>query len=371
MAERKRVFINASTVLFSGGLILTRSIIETLIKDGLFELYITCPRQELYKQFITNHAKIRVVPHWMLNRLVRWIHDYFWLPKLIRNINPDLVFTLGNIPARTTFKQIFLHDNPYLTEKSFAHIPLPLSARLIHKLRCILTLRRMRFVSLIVAQTEYQKQKLKVSTNNRVPIKLITPAVPIVYISDKTASLPFSFPKNKTRILCLSRYYEHKNIEILLKLALLIKVRNLPFVIYLTISENQGKKAVHLNRSITSENIHDVLVNLGHFHSNQVPDIIKQTDAIILPSLLESFSLTCIEAWHYRKPLFISDMDSMHSSCRNAAFYFNPYSASDILNCLTNAWSNPDNISAMVHEGEKRLKELSEWSDYIAVLKYF
>ena len=356
-------------MLFSGGLILSQSIIETLVEDDSFELFITCPRWGPYHQFIRNHSKIRVVPPWILNRLLRWMHDYFWLPLLIRRVRPDIVFTLGNLPARTHFKQIFLHDNPYLAEKSIVLIPLSLTSRLIHILRCKLTLSRMHFVDLVLVQTEYQKRGIELKLKEYLPIKLLSPYVPYPYNPIQMNTLPIPSRENKIKILCLSRYYEHKNIEILLDLASLIKCEELPYIIYITISANHGKKAVQIIESIKSKEIEDVIINLGHFNHNKTSNIISQVDAIILPSLLESFSLSCVEAWYYRKPLFISNLASMQSSCHNAASYFNPSSAADILNCLEGVFSNPEKLSKIIYEGEKRLTELTKWPEYIDLLK--
>jgi glycosyltransferase involved in cell wall biosynthesis len=371
MPERKKVFINASTVLFSGGLILSQSIIETLIHSNSFDIIITCPRTGPYQHFITNYSKIRKVPRCFLYRPLRWIHDYFWLPALIHHVGPDMVLTLGNLPARTSYKQIFLHDNPYLVEKSYDHIPLSTLQKIVHRLRCRLTMQRMRFVKLVLVQTEYQKQGLKLLINGDPPARIYTPFVPLVQNPGQPYSPPVVPTGKKFKILCLSRYYEHKNIEILVELAATIKSMNLPFIFYLTISRNHGEKAVRLIKSLKTREVEDVIINLGHSHHYYVPGIISQVDGIILPSLLESFSLSCIEAWQYGKPLFVSDLPSLRSSCHNAAFYFNPFSATDLLNCLNNAFSEPDNLLTKKKEGEKRLKELSQWSEYITLLNEF
>ncbi len=371
MINRKKIFINASTVLFSGGLILTQSIIESLVADGSFELIITCPRLGPYQHFVSNRTKIKIVPGWMLSRLLRCIHDYIWLPLFIKQNDPNIVLTLSNIPARTRYKQIFLHDNAYLVENNLDNIPLSFKSRIIHKLRSMITLKRIKFISLILVQTDYQKEKIITKLKCSPPIKIITPSIPFLQKTESGKPSILIPPSGKIKVLCLSRYYEHKNIEVLFKLAELIKSEDLPFIIYLTISKNHGKKASALIKLLKNENFDKVLVNLGHFSHNNLPAFINQVDAIILPSLLESFSLSFIEAWYYRKPLFVSDLTSMRSSCKNGALYFDPSSPANILRCLTDAFNQPAKISAIVQEGEKRLKELANWSDYVTLLNEF
>jgi len=113
--QRIKLFINTSTVLISGGLILSLDIIESLQLDGEFDIVFTCPKLKPYSQFQNENSRLILVPRWMLYKIMRWYHDYFWLTKLIKKEKPDLVLTLCNLPAATTFRQIFLHDNPYVT----------------------------------------------------------------------------------------------------------------------------------------------------------------------------------------------------------------------------------------------------------------
>jgi len=372
MAEKTIIFVNASTVLISGGLILAKNIIQTLANANSFELYITCPRHHLYKSYEGESLKIIVVPRWMLKRHFRLYFDLFWLPARIREKKPDIVLSLGNIPAFTHYWQIFLHDNPFLVEDNYQNIPLPIKKKLIHYIRCKIALMALRFVNLILVQTPYQQYKLMNKTNLKIPSRIVTPGLPQINLHHNEIKIDYKlFCTRKIKLLCLARYYEHKNIEMLEEVAKIVEAQSLPFVFYLTINRHHGQKAVALIDRIQRNGLHNTLINLGYLKHNFIRELIEPINGIVIPSLLESFSLSCIEAWHFRKPLFISDLESMKSACHDAAIYFNPYSPADMIDKITSTFNNPTSIDSIIEAGSERLNQLSDWEEYVRIIKEF
>ncbi len=366
MDHQKKIFINASTVLISGGLILTQNILIELQKESTFELYVICPNKKKYSPYINSKTTIKVVPKFLLRRINRLLLDYIWIPKLIRRIKPHLVLSLGNLPSITKYKQLYLHDNPYLTEQ-FYKFSMSYFTSIVHYLRNKETFSRIKYVNHIIVQTEYQKNKLNIIDKN-ILITILSPSIPTFPILLKETQYG-NLSKGKINVLCLSRYYEHKNLEKLVDVSKLIKKKQLGYTIYLTIDSKNHKKAKKILETIKENSLENILVNLGKINHDNVPEIMKHMDAIIVPSFLESFSLVFIEAWLHKKPLFVSDIESIRSACNKAAFYFNPNSEESILNTLINAFENSEQLSEIVKQGEKRLGELNEWNDYIKIVK--
>jgi glycosyltransferase involved in cell wall biosynthesis len=353
-----KIFINASTALISGGLILALEIIESLQANPNFDLIIVCPKLKPYKRIQKENSRLVVAPRWMLYRYWRWYLDYFWLPDRIKRESPDLVFTLCNLPTVTRKRQIFLHDNPYVAEKNIRNIPLSLKNKIIHWVRNKLTLSRMRYVDLLLVQTVYQKTIMEKCLRRNIKVEIMPPSLSQIDGSLKGACILDSLKiENQYKILCPTRYYEHKNLEILVKVSDLIKERLLPIKIYITISPKQGRRAKNLLRTIKKNNIESILINLGHIDHRYIPGIVSNVDAVLLPSLLESFSLTCIEAWEHEKPLLVSDLDTFKSACGNAAYYFNPLIPEDILGCIMGSMSDKIIRDEKLINGIKRKEE--------------
>jgi glycosyltransferase involved in cell wall biosynthesis len=366
MNEKKKIFINASTVLISGGYYLTIGIIRALLSDNSFELLIICPSYTKYRICSAPNSRLQVVPRWQLKRVFRFYHDLFWLPRKIKIYNPAIVLSLTNIPAKTTFWQIYLNNNPYFLENNLKLVHLSVKEKLLQGIRSFFTIQRFKYIDEIIVQSEYFRENIKRRLTINIPIHIMTPGIPSTN-KKQTFENPYCHPENKKKILCLARYFEHKNIEILLQAGKLIKNRNLPFIIYLTLNKKHHRNVSIFLQNIKSSKLEDIIINIGKIEQANVCNYVNFCDAMILPSLLESFSMNYIEAWYYRKPLFVSNTKANRSSCKDAAFFFNPKDEKDIVNSLENL-NQGDKVEAILIKGDKRIQEISKWKDYVELL---
>jgi len=62
-----------------------------------------------------------------------------------------------------------------------------------------------------------------------------------------------------------------------------------------------------------------------------VPSLYAQSDALLMPTLLESFSGTYVEAMFHKIVILTSKLDFAEDVCGESAFYFDPTSPEDIL----------------------------------------
>ena len=72
----------------------------------------------------------------------------------------------------------------------------------------------------------------------------------------------FKLPNGK-KLLYLTYYYPHKNLEILLPLAVLIKKNDLDYKFVITIESNQNPKAHEFLNKIQKLELQDVIINVG------------------------------------------------------------------------------------------------------------
>lgn len=367
MNKRRKIVVNASTVLISGGYYLSLEIIHALIDSNKFELFIICPSERKYLSCKTENSSLFVVPRWKLKRIFRLFLDNIWLPKLIRKLNPNLVFSLTNIPAKTQYHQVFLHDNPFFGERNLKQFKLSPLQIFIHELRSYVIRKRLFYVNLLLVQSEYHKNKIQNLSSTNLRIKIISPPAPFFpkkFLNENVELLS----NEKNNILCLSRYYDHKNLEILLEVGELVKQQNLHFKFLLTLNSNQSRKVRHFLKQIQVHKLSDTIINLGAIKHENIQAVINQCDSLILPSLLESFSLIFTEAWALKKPVFTSNIPSIKSVCRDSVFYFNPNSAKDILDQLKQFSANEENLEEMIARGHTRLKELPERDEYVKLI---
>ena len=64
-------------------------------------------------------------------------------------------------------------------------------------------------------------------------------------------------------LLCLSKYYIHKNLESFIPLAKLIRSKDLNIKIIITISKNEHKRAEKLLNEIAKNKLNEIIINVG------------------------------------------------------------------------------------------------------------
>ncbi|CNH13076.1 Glycosyl transferases group 1 [Yersinia pekkanenii] len=130
-------------------------------------------------------------------------------------------------------------------------------------------------------------------------------------------------------LLTISHDYPHKNLGIITEL---IKVLPSRYKFILTVGD-EFKERIPLalkNRVIT----------LGKVNSTQCPPLYQVCDALFLPTLLECFSASYVEAMYMEKTIFTSDRDFAKTICGEAAYYFDPLDSINIAKTISQAYLN-------------------------------
>jgi glycosyltransferase involved in cell wall biosynthesis len=138
----------------------------------------------------------------------------------------------------------------------------------------------------------------------------------------ETAARATALPEGY-RVLLLSVYNPNKNFELLPRIAQALRQRARDDnTIFLLTLPHDAPQLRSLMRSAADLNVEGRLYNFGPVPQAGCAELYRASDAVILPSQLESFSNTIAEAWTMGKPLLISDLPWAHSLCGNGALYF-------------------------------------------------
>ncbi len=348
----KIILINAATVKISGGLIHTISMIRLLL-DANLKLVVICPEIKKYKKF-ESEAILLYTPTWMEKKRYRWVLDFFWLPRKIKAFNPDLVLTLCNIPAITKYKQVFYHDNPFVTQAFPKEIKISPIKKYINNKRVKISLKRLKYVKEVWVQTNLEKKLFIQRSACTQPVRVIQPLLPYHLTSNKR---DFALPpksEGSIRLICLNNYFEHKNIESLLSVLKLAIDKKIKLQIVFTLNPKYGKSCSRLIAELEKLPA-DYVINFQGINTQFISSIIKQSDGIINSSLMETFGLNCIEAWHEQRPYFISDRPFAKEVCGEAAIYFDPLDPNDILEKIMKSFHDKDIIEGAINAGNNKL----------------
>jgi glycosyltransferase involved in cell wall biosynthesis len=290
--------------------------------------------------------------------LARWVWDELHLPKLISTFRPDVLVALGNRGvSRVAAPQVLLcHDAHYFYPSSFySNETLPWKAKFAYQR---MRMRRdLKSTRLLFCQTQTARQRMRQWYRFDHDIQICANAVSshVAPLVDEDSPPPAR--RGALTLLCLSRYYSHKNLELLVETFQQYRPQLDDVVVWITITADQHPRAKRLLNRITSLGLEQHIINVGPLEQDQLASYYMHADGLILPTTLESFSGSYVEAMQYGRPILTSDLDFARDVCGQAACYFNPWSA-DCLLASIEKFRSPELRHRLVREGRVRLHQL-------------
>ncbi|SMO41498.1 glycosyltransferase family 4 protein [Fodinibius sediminis] len=272
--------------------------------------------------------------------------------RLERKINPDVVISTGGhgywipkAPLITAFNipHYIYPESPYFNKISS-------KKKIYWKIKKHFDLYFYRQSDAIIVQTDDVNKRLKKLLKN-VEVHTVSNTINGVF-SDSISQEKKLPPKvdGEVRLLTISSNYGHKNLDIILEVVdelLKNKITNVKFV--LTLPEDAFTR-------FNEEKYQQHIINVGPVPIDHCPTLYSECDMMFLPTLLECFSASYVEAMAMGKPILTSDLPFAKTVCRKAAVYFNPMEPVDISNKIINLIQNPEIQENLISEGKKNLK---------------
>lgn len=105
--------------------------------------------------------------------------------------------------------------------------------------------------------------------------------------------------------------------------------------------------------------IQDKVVFLDYVSDRQLPMFYKNAEVFVLPSLYEGFGLPILEAMRYGCPVVTSNVSSLPEAGGDAALYFDPESAQDIMEHIQKVLTNSELRNKMIEKGTSHYKKFT------------
>lgn len=162
--------------------------------------------------------------------------------------------------------------------------------------------------------------------------------------------------KSQLDIFCLSANYPHKNLNII------------PFVIEEILKEQSDLQFLfHISGQAEqfdfSAEYSKYLNFMGTIERQKLPFIYQQMDLLFLPTLLEVFSTTYLEAMFMQVPIVTSDMPFSREVCGQAALYAKPTDANDYAQKILSIYKDKLVADQLIQNGKIALKKYGSSMD--------
>ncbi len=155
----------------------------------------------------------------------------------------------------------------------------------------------------------------------------------------------------------ISAYYPHKNLDIINDILDILSKNDIGMKIKFILTlpdEIFREKFTHNSSSI---------LNVGPVDLKDCPYLYDKSDALFLPTLVESFTASYPEAMIMKKPILTSDYQFSRTVCLDSALYFDPYNPIDIVSKITQIVTSKDLQEELVKQGLDRVKTMPSFLD--------
>jgi len=257
--------------------------------------------------------------------LKRLKFEYFELNRIVKMHNANIVFTMFgpglpglNIPAvvGSAYSNIFFPEINFWREYSLAK---RIKLKIIDYFRLKRTLAADGIIFENISMLNRAVSLFNYPANRTI---FIPPSISL-QAKDPGALKPANVDEKLMsgfNILILSGWHKNKNIEKIPYILHELKQHNVKVNFILTVDSALPQSQAFLQEA-KKLGVADNIMFYGQVKPQNVKDLFGKVDALMLLSLLESFSNNIIECWTYKKPLIISDLEWARDICKDAAIY--------------------------------------------------
>lgn len=347
-----KILINVSNLVMGGAVQVAHSFLHELVKLNYSNIYVVCYTDSSLpsldkSEFPENFKFVRIdcSPAIIYKR-------HKTIPQLRSvesSFKPDAVFTVMG-PAYWKPRSIHIcgfADGWVYNPKSVAYDQLNFikktKRRLLNKIKIFRL--KTEAVHYILETNDARKKFSLTCAVSMSSLSVVSNTFNSIY------TLPFQYKglikdSGTFKLLVLSAYYPHKNLDIINQVVELMP-KDLDYTFYLTLPDD-----IYRRRFCDTRNV----VNLGVQHISNCPEIISTSDAVFLPTLLETFTAVYPEAMVMGKPILTSNYGFAKDVCGDAAEYFNPLDAKNIRDKIVLVARDPARYEDLVRLGKKRVE---------------
>lgn len=355
-----RVVLLGHSLRIAGGLSVGKNIISTLPRIAPRHEYLaTVPADAGYGEVLPANVRVVPVPAQGLAARIRFEHRE--LPAIVAGFQPDWVWGLGNVGLpHPPCRQAILFQDSHLVYPERYFGPETFPNRLKKRLLRLQLRRCLKATQLVFCQTATSQSRFVHVMRYKGTTALCPNAVSAFAVTPARLNVPpaIALTSGRFRLLVLTKYYPHKNIERIVDAYAQYPDELKDTACVLTIDASQGVRAARLLDRIARMRLTTSVVNVGSLKQEQLAEHYMACDAVLLPTLLESFSGTYLEAMHFGRPILTSDLDFAHDVCGDAAFYFDPWHPKAIKDAIVRLKSDRAMQQNLIQCGKARLQGL-------------
>lgn len=364
-----KILIDCSNLQAGGGIQVALSFMNDLITMRIHEEFaiLMSPQiAEALKMLILpdNFQTIKIPQKFYKNFLIRRRE----VKRLEDKIKPNIIFCVfgpsyhkSNFPKVVGFAigQMLYRSSPYFDQLDFVSR---------FKLKTLLRVKKFFFINnstALIFETEDAKSIFESNISKKIPCYVVNNTLNSIF-QRKDDWKEYEGQFTGFNLLCLTANYPHKNLKIIPGIIDLLlvskKIDNFKFNISVEKHE------------LNFDSKYDEYINyLGKINLDEIPDLYSKMDVLLMPTLLEIFSTSYLEAMYMKKPIIASDMSFARDICGDAAIYCSPVDSAEYARAIINLFNDEALRKDLQNKGEINLKRfgtsIERTESYLKILK--
>jgi len=329
-----KILINTiSTKKYSGGAfqIAQNFLLKTLEHTDVDWYYITS--QDLDDVIGENFNRIKGTKYFVFPTQPDFKNTYAKVKKevlgLEQRIKPDVVYSI-TAPSYFTFKttEVMRFTNPLVTHPNkYSQRKLSFIQKFKTWLYCKNQVRLMKKVHYFITQTETAKQGiLRITGEPNDHVCVVNNVLPSVFKNmDNTPIVEDDY----INIACVGNPVPHKNFDILPSLIGELKKLGVTKVRFHTTIPFDHPLRTKIEKDLTNMRLMDNWINHGRVSQQELGKIYQRCQLCYLPTLLEVFSASTVEAMFFKLPIVATNFEFNTEVLADSCLYYEPMNAKD------------------------------------------
>lgn len=293
------------------------------------------------------------------------------LRLLEEQIKPDVIYTIV-APSYLLFKskEVMRFTNPWVTQPNkFSWNTLSLKAKIRTKLWCWVQKYFLRKVHYFITQTDTTKRGLmKITGEPDSHICVVPNVLPALISKQDTTALGSDGWIN---IISPAVAYPHKNLEIIPDVIYKLQklgINNVRFHTTLPVN-NAIYKTIELK--LSNYGLSDRWRNYGIVPQIELVKIYRQCQMMFLPTLLEVFSVSAIEAMYFGLPIVATNFSFNTEVFGDACLYFEPTNAENAASQISKIIQSPDLKAELLKKMKSKLSLYGDYDSHFNAIKEY
>lgn len=291
------------------------------------------------------------------------------LAVLENEINPDVVYSI-TAPSYFRFKhpEVMRFTNPWVTHPNrYSWSMLPVSQKLKTKLYCLIQKRLMKQADYFITQTETTKHGiLRITGLPDTHCKVVNNVLPAAF--NNMDNTPIT-DEDWINIASVGNPVPHKNFDIIPDVvAELISLgfNNIRF--HMTIPFGHPMEKVVMGR-LDDLGLGQHIINHGRVTQIELGAIYRRCQFCFLPTLLEVFSASTVEAMYFNLPIVATNFPFNTEVLADAALYYEPQNAKDAARQYARMISDKELQSTMKGRMSRQLLLYGDYDAHFNAIK--